>query len=147
MRLDRDQFAARVDASRREHPLWFDLPADRVLAPARRAELEASLGARLPDDFAWFLETYGGGEFAFSVIYSADRESELYLVGRQDERLASGAIAFSDNGCGDVYAFPSVDGVCTDTVVVLDHETGSCDLAEPDGFLRFLAVRALRNDA
>lgn len=36
--------------------------------------------------------------------------------------LRAKVIPFSDNGCGDYYCFPIVDGVCEDQVVWADHE-------------------------
>ncbi len=104
------------------------------------------LGVRLPDDYAWFLREYGGGEFAFVEIYSADASSDLYIVDKQASAADLNVLAFSDNGCGDDYVFPVENGVAADAVLFHDHETGELRPEASDGFLDFVARHGLRRD-
>jgi hypothetical protein len=49
------------------------------------------------------------------------RRIAFYVV---NDRCPDHLLAFSDNGARDIYAFPVEDGIATDNVVWLDHETG-----------------------
>lgn len=141
----RSEFVEAVERAQQAQPLWFDLEPDALLEPHQLASLEESLRVTLPEDFVWFLSRYGGGYFAFAEIYSGDVQSPVYLCGKQHRALAGSGLAFSDNGCGDLYFFPVVDGVAIDRVEVLDHETGSRQVANAAGFLAYLAEVALHS--
>jgi SUKH superfamily protein len=135
--MQRSEFEQLVERARRLHPRWFELNPDTPVDAMRLAAIENTLGARLPEDYAWFLRTYGGGDFVFAGIYSGDDESSFFILDNQDENQPPETVAFSDNGCGDLFVFPVVDGVAEDTVLFLDHETGELSSTEYDGFLDF----------
>jgi len=115
--MNRHDFLAQVDDARQRHPVWFELPSDQAPDDEVLAETERRLGSRLPDDFRWFLPKYGGGDFAFATLYSADSESGLDLVGNQSEGTP-GVVGFGDDGTGNVFVFPVDDGACRDRVLV-----------------------------
>jgi hypothetical protein len=145
--MDRMSFAKLVEATRSARPLWFDLPPDARADTMDLEKVTKRLGVRLPDDYAWFLGAYGGGDFAFASIYSADESSDLYVVSRQPTSDKLQMLVFSDNGCGDDYVFPVREGVATDLVLFHDHETGEVVPDQSDGFLDFVARHALRRDS
>ena len=64
MQVNRVDFLTHVNQARRDHPIWFDLPADEPPDDELLADAETELGARLPDDYRWFLQEFGGGDFA-----------------------------------------------------------------------------------
>ena len=134
MQMNHDDFLALVNRARRDHPIWFDLPSDEPPDEELLAAAETELGARLPDDFRWFLQEFGGGDFAFATIFSADPGSDLSLL-RNQPGDAKGLIAFSDDGTGNLFVFPVEGDVCHDRVLVWDHESGD---ARPAGYARFL---------
>lgn len=106
-------------------------------------EAEEALGVRFPSDFRWFLQTFGGGDFAFVTIYSLDPESDLNIRQNQPE-VDPKVLAFSDDGTGNLFVFPVTDGVCVDQVLLLEHESGE---ARPFGtrtFLEFVLQIGLR---
>ena len=80
MTMNASEFATLAAAVRRAHPMWFDLPSDQPADRASLDRLETELGATLPSDYRWFLKNYGGGDFAFVAIYSADDSSDLLLT-------------------------------------------------------------------
>jgi hypothetical protein len=145
--MDRESFVELVVAARTAHPVWFDLPSDALAGDADLERVSRRLGVELPGDYAWFLREYGGGDFGFATIYSADEHSDFYVVDRQPGERDQVLLAFSDNGAGDLYVFPVEGGVATDEVLWLDHETGELAPSKPGGFLSFVARTALRTDS
>jgi hypothetical protein len=145
--MDRASFAELVAATRAAHPIWFDLPSDAKADAEALRQAQRRLGIQLPDDYAWFLSEYGGGDFAFAAIYSADESSRVYLVDVQPLDGGADTLAFSDNGCGDLYVFPVENGVAADIVWIHDHETGERARDDSDGFLDWVARHALRPGA
>ena len=142
--MEREEFTQLVERLRAERPTWFDLPPDDPPDAVQLRAVEDALGARLPEDYEWFLREYGGGDFAFARILSADPRSDLLITGHQRDELPDGVIAFSENGVGDSYVFPVEDGVAQDRVLFFDHETGELSQSEPD-FLTFLSRQAFRS--
>jgi hypothetical protein len=145
--MDRASFAELVEATKSAHPLWFDLPSDAKADAEALRQVQRRLGIQLPDDYAWFLSEYGGGRFTFAEIYSADDRSDLHLVDVQPVDGGADILAFSDNGCGDLYVFPVEAGVAADVVWFHDHETEERARDESDGFLDWVARHALRPNA
>lgn len=142
--MDRASFAHLVEATRSAHPVWFDLSSDAKADAEALSRAQRRLGIQLPDDYVWFLSQYGGGDFAFARIYSADEASDLYLVDVQPVDGGAEILAFSDNGCGDLYVFQLEHGVATDVVWFHDHETEERARDDSDGFLDWVARHALR---
>lgn len=143
MHMNHDDFSALVDRARRDHPIWFDLPRDEPPDEQVLVDAEAELGARLPEDFRWFLRQFGGGDFAFATIYSADPGSDLSLL-RNQPGDTEGLVAFSDDGTGSLFVFPVEDDACRDRVLVWDDELGDVRPTGYGTFLEFVARVALQ---
>ena len=143
MQMNHDDFLDVVNLARRDHPVWFDLPSDQPPDEELLAAVETELGARLPDDFRWFLQEFGAGDFAFATIYSADPDSDLSLLRNQSGGL-KGLIAFSDDGTGNLFVFPVENDACHDRVLVWDHESGEVRSTDHATFLGFVARVALQ---
>ncbi len=144
--MDQRRFAETVARVEDRHPTWFDLQRDEPLDPNQRVELEDTLGLRLPDDYVWFLCEYGGGEFAFAMIFSADSASDLFILQNQEPSLAGRAVAFSEDGTGNQFVFPVVNGIAEDRVLIFDHEIGDLRQSEGGGFLDFVHRVGLRGE-
>jgi hypothetical protein len=143
--MDRKTFADLVEAARNAHPVWFDLPSDALASDVDLERVGRQVGVELPDNYAWFLREYGGGDFGFATVYSADEHSDFYVVNRQPG-APDHTLAVSDNGAGDLYVFPVEDGVAADEILWLDHETGELTHGEGGGFLSFVAWTGLRTE-
>lgn len=115
----------------------FELPCDAPASEATLDEAEAALDVRLPADYRWFLRGHGGGDFVFTVIYSADPNSDLALVYGQ-RFVPDGLLGLSDDGTGNIHVFLVVDGACEDRVLMWDHETRSVEPTLFEGFLDFV---------
>ena len=116
---------------------------DRALLPRDREALERELGATLPGDFVWFLSEYGGGEFAFAEVFSADEGSDLYILHHQIDEIAGTAVAFSEDGTGNLFCFPVDGGRGEDRVVIWDHESDEIQEFGDAGVLDFIRRLAL----
>ena len=118
------------------------------MTEARITELELERNILLDRQFRRFLKTYGAGDFLYSWIYSFDPESKwsLWRQSQFVEGVGQTILPFSDNGCGDYYAFMLVDGKCTAQVYCLDHEIGY-PIAETEhvDFNSFIAATALES--
>ena len=131
---------------RLEHPTWLELPSDAPPTSEGLAEVAANLPWRLPREYIDFVSHYGGGDFAFTQVYSLDPASDMNIV------LKNGVpwlnrddfIAFSDNGAGDYYGFVVKEGVAGSSVFLLDHESGELRATGHGDIFEFLAAEGLR---
>ncbi|MDR0901998.1 MAG: SMI1/KNR4 family protein, partial [Opitutaceae bacterium] len=112
-------------AAKKKVAAWlFEGERDESLAAERIDALEKSRGVVLPQAYREFLQRHGAGDFAFGHVYSPLEESEWSLwkeFAFMPEKRGQ-IIPFSDNGCGDYYCFPVVDGRCGKKIVWADHE-------------------------
>jgi hypothetical protein len=141
--VTRDEFAAAVEAARARHPVWFDLLSDERADSGRLQEVEAELECVLPGGFTWFLQEYGGRDFALASIYSADRGSDLYLTLNQPQGLRRGLVAVSDDDRRPL-RFPDRGVGCVDEIAILDHEAGEVRPTDFGGALEFIVRQALQ---
>jgi SMI1-KNR4 cell-wall len=116
--VEREEFTDLVERVKAERPTWFRLPPDTPPDEEQLRAVEKELGARLPEDYAWFLREFGGGDFVFLRLLSADARSDLLIT-----------------------VFPVEDGEAQDRVLFFDHETGEVSPSEPD-FLTFVSRKA-----
>ena len=138
-----EEFEGLVATARAQHPLWFDLPGDEPADAEALRQVESDLQATLPDDYKWFLRTFGGGDFAFARIYSADPRSDLLVTSNQPGGGQS-LVAFADDGTGNLLGFPIRGGACVDEVWVYDHEEDAVRPSIVSTFLDYVADVGLR---
>lgn len=84
------------------------LRPDRRATDEMLAAVERALGARLPASYRELLRRFGGGDFIFVSLMSADPDSDNYLPrchATWRESLDDEYVPFCDDGCGGVYAF------------------------------------------
>jgi len=141
-----DDFMELVARVRSEHPNWFRLRGDLPATVEQLDAVERSLGCRLPEDYREFLAVFGGHDFAFVSIYSADPESRAYVVSQNATPWLEDAkfVAFADNGGGDYYGWVVSDGMAADQVMLLDHSSGEVVPSDFEDFLDFVKREGLR---
>lgn len=144
--MERADFVHAVDVARAERPGPWSLPGASSASETDIAEAEMALGCRLPDDYQWFVQRFGGGLFGFAEIYSVEPHSRDGVVDRNDRPWidTSTFVAFADNGCGDYYGWRVLDGVAQPEVVFFDHEDDVVRPHESGDFLSCVAALALR---
>lgn len=140
------EFRDRVEQVRGEFPAWFVLDPDEFPGQDALDRAESELGATLPADYRSFIAEFGGGDFALSVVYSVDPESDMNIVARNEVEWLdpSTFIAISDNGVGDYYGYRVSGTSCIPGIVLLDHETGTLHETSHADILELLVETALR---
>jgi len=113
---------------RAERPKVFQLTQpDKTATEVKLTEVAARLGIQLPMNYREFLKVYGGGDFGFINIFSADQTSEWYLPERQAAAsafLPKGLLAFSDDFSGGYYVFEVEDGLAAEQVYYWNQDGG-----------------------
>lgn len=120
-----EDFKQIVDKMKKEKPIWFGLDSDSLVDDNQIKEIEDYFQLELPIEYKQFLKTYGGGYFAFLVIFSGDPNSNWYII-RQNEELnlvtKYNFLAISDNEVGDFYGFKVNNNKCETKISVFVHE-------------------------
>ncbi len=144
--MDLVEFRDRVEQVRQEFPAWFALAPDEFPGSEALDQAQIDLGVSLPADYRSFITEFGGGDFALSVIYSVEPDSDMNIVvmNGHDWLDSSSFIAISDNGVGDYYGYQVSGGDCEPGIVILDHETGSIRETSHADLFELLVEIALR---
>jgi hypothetical protein len=69
-----------VSEIRADHPHWLELPPDARPTSEGLADVSTRLPGRLPTEYLDFVSRYGGGDFAFTHVYSLDPASDMYIL-------------------------------------------------------------------
>lgn len=138
-------FVNLVTETEQTHPVWFDLNADKTASDRAIAASQQSLGLIFPNEYVQFIKKYGGGYFAFSIVYSLDNASDFNIIeiNKRKSSVHKNYFLFSENGCGDFYAFEIVNNCCLPEVFFFDHETSAWSKTNYKNLFSFLSEVAL----
>lgn len=131
--MEINDFAARVQEERIKRPGIFGLDADCRASVEDIGMIEAYYGVQLPLSYKEFLMQFGGGYFAFVVVYSLDANSDFYLKKNVDPEFtkANNFLPVVDFETGDLAGFRIVNGVCEEQMSIFNHdEEGITDLGQ-----------------
>ncbi|WP_025850998.1 SMI1/KNR4 family protein [Paenibacillus ehimensis] len=84
--MEFNQFNEHVNRLKASNPIWFDLDGAPIGTKAEIETVEKQLNISLPEDYKEFIEAFGGGYFAFTVIFSVSAESE-WNIANQNQSL------------------------------------------------------------
>ena len=144
-----EELDALVECVRAKAAWQLDGQRDTPITAAAIRAIEISEQVQFPGSFKEFLTRYGAGDFVFSQVYSPDRKSGWNLWDHFQYMPDKKGILlpFSDNGAGDYYCFPVINGACEDRVVWADHEQNyNSTESEYHDFRDFVAKVCLRMD-
>jgi hypothetical protein len=117
--MDLTHFHDQVAQVRRDFPAWFMLEPDEYPGQDALELAERRLGVVLPTDYLSFVSEFGDGDFALSVVYSVDPQSDMNIVAKNEVEWLDHTtfIAISDNGVGDYYGYrvngrTCIPGIC-----------------------------------
>jgi len=123
---------------RQEKPNLFQLATpDQPASEAQLSEVERAIGARLPQTYRAFLREFGGGSYGLATIFSADPNSEWYLLLKQREAsgyLPEGLLAFSDDFAGGNYILKVLNGQAQEAVFYWNQDGGESSTEFNDVF-------------
>ena len=118
------EFDNKIKEVQQLHPIWFKLLDSRPTTIDEFQKMEKKMNVKLPSEYQYIVTTYGGGYFAFSILYSILDESDynIYHINEENKILSRGYILFSENQVGDFYAFKIEDNVAQSEIHFYDHE-------------------------
>jgi hypothetical protein len=117
-----------VEEKRKLNPFWFNDETDALAVEDDITGTEKQLGLSLSKKYKEFLRYFGGGYFAFTNIFSADRGGEWYICEKNQEAesyLPDNFLAISDDEAGGLYGYVVTEGKCSEAIYYWDHESSS----------------------
>jgi hypothetical protein len=141
------EFEELVNEKKMANPVWFGLEPDSLASEDSVIFAQNTLNAMLPIEYVQFAKRFGGGYFAFGIVYSLDENSNFNIleINKSESTTRGTHILFSENGTGDFYGFEIKDSQCLPEVYFFDHETEKWQKTKYENMLSFLAETALSN--
>ena len=141
------EFEELVNEKKLTNPAWFGLDPDSLANEQSITCAQKELNATLPTEYVQFVTLYGGGYFAFSIVYSLDKDSSFNIleINRVESRRRENHIIFSESGVGDYYGFKVKENQCLPSVYFFDHETEGWQKTKYENMLTYLVEIALSN--
>lgn len=122
--MDITEFMQIVEKIKNDHPFWFDDESDNPAKSDQIKKVEKVLRVKLPHEYIEFIKHYGGGDFAFTNVFSVQPDSEWFILDRNKEiELGEAFIAISDDEAGGYHGFLIDSGVCSREVFYWDHDS------------------------
>ncbi len=115
LQMDFSEFKELTSSLKAKKPIWFSLETDPLATDSEIEAAETQLRILLPIEYKSFVSEYGGGYFAFAIVYSV-ANSDWNIVRMNQKFAIPQFVAISDNGCGDLYGYRVVDNSCVSTV-------------------------------
>ena len=107
-----------------ENPMWFGLESDSVPTVEDIELLEKYYDIRFPNSYKEFIVQHGGGYFAFTIVYSMDKQSSFYIKNNVEVEFVKEKkfLPIIDFETGDMAGFKINDGMCEELVALYNHE-------------------------
>lgn len=115
------EFDNKIKKLQQLHPMWFKLLDSRPANIDEFQKMEKKMNIKLPSEYKHITTSYGGGYFAFSILYSILDESD-YNIYQENKVLSKGYILFSENQVGDFYGFKIDKNIAKSEIYFYDHE-------------------------
>lgn len=142
-----EEFKLVIETIKIEKPLWFELDSDSLLDNIQIKELEDYYQLELPIEYKQFLKEYGGGYFAFIVIFSGDKNSDWYIIKKNNELgllKTYNFLAISDSETGDFYGFKVNNNKCETRISVYLHEENNVKETKYEDFYQYVIKLGLQ---
>jgi len=120
------EFINIVDKKNKENPFLFE-GRDIVATEEDIQETEVKLGIILPQAYRDFVKKYGGGDFGYIDIFSANKKGYWYIVKHNQDfkhYLPKDFIAISDDQTGGYYGYKIVNHQCDEQVCYWHYDGG-----------------------
>ena len=107
-----------------ENPKWFGMESDCIPTVEDIELLEKYYGIRFPDNYKAFILQYGGGYFAFTIVYSIDKRSPFYIKNNVEVEFVKekNFLPIIDLETGDMAGVKINNGICEELMALYDHE-------------------------
>lgn len=107
-----------------ENLKWFGLESDGIPTVENIELLEKYYGIEFPDNYKAFILQYGGGYFAFTIVYSIDKRSSFYIKNNVEVEFVKekNFLPIIDFETGDMAGVKINNGICEELMSLYDHE-------------------------
>ncbi len=107
-----------------DRPILFDLEMDNIPLNSNIRHIESYYNIALPESYKKFLLKFGGGNFAFTIVYSLDEQSVYYIKNNVLRDFVSNTnfLPVIDFETGDVAGFRIKNNKCESTMTMYNHE-------------------------
>lgn len=143
-----EEFLERDRRFRAARPMRFARPSkDRSASDDQIRRVEQMLGCKLPQKYADFLRTIGGGDYASHSLFSADPDGDWYfptLAARAASLVPPDLLPFCDDHSGGYFVFRIVNDEAQDSVWYWDYEDRTLSPTECADVFEFLVSRSHR---
>lgn len=135
-----------VSMKKKIKPILFGLESDKIADEEDIKTVEEYYGIQLPASYKEFVQEYGGGYFAHSIIYSCDENSDFYLLSNNPIEFVgnNNFIAVSDLGTGDLFGFSINKNICDARISIYDHEKKSVVETDMHDIFEFISKYGLK---
>lgn len=118
------EFIDIVDEVKEKKPILFGLDSDKIASDEEITQIESYFCIQLPESYKSFLKKYGGGYFAYTVVYSSDANSDFYVIKNitKDWVDTYNFFPIIDFETGDLGGFKVNDKQCNDFFSIFTHE-------------------------
>lgn len=120
------EFNELVQKVHSKSPKILGLDSDNPPSIREIEELEKYYDIKVPDSYKEFLLRYGGGYFAFTTVYSMDKQSTFFIKNNISLEFVkeNKFIPIIDCETGDMIGFKIEDRKCTELMALYNHEDG-----------------------
>ena len=124
--MDKKEFDELTQKVKNNNPKIFGLDADCIPTIENIELIEKYYGIVFPKSYKEFVLQYGGGYFAFTVIYSFDEQSPFYIKNNVALEFINinNFFPIIDFETGDMAGFKIDNGICEDSIMLYNHEEG-----------------------
>ena len=124
--MDKKEFDELTQKVKNNNPKIFGLDADCIPTIENIELIEKYYGIVFPKSYKEFVLQYGGGYFAFTVIYSFDEQSPFYIKNNVALEFINinNFFPIIDFETGDMAGFKIDNGICEDSIILYNHEEG-----------------------
>lgn len=122
--MDKIEFEKLVSKIKNKNSKIFGLDSDCKPMIKEIKLVEKYYNVVFPKSYKEFLIQYGGGYFAFIIVYSLDEQSPFYIKNNVSIEFVNNNNFFPiiDFATGDLAGFKVDNGICEDSIVFYSHE-------------------------
>ena len=122
--MNKKEFDKMIQTVKDKNPRIFGLNSDCMPTAEDIELLEKYYNIVFPKSYKEFLLQYGGGYFAYTVVYSLDVQSPFYIKNNVSLEFVKNNNIFPiiDFETGDLAGFKVNNGICEDIIILYSHE-------------------------
>lgn len=121
--MNKREFEELIQKVKAKNPRIFGLGSDCYPTVEDVKMMEKYYNIVFPESYKDFLLQYGGGYFAFTIVYSFDKQSCFYVKSNvsPDFVMDNKIFPVIDFETGDLAGFKVNNGKCEDTILLYSH--------------------------